>query len=205
MRREEALPIANFLIEYLAPACTRIEVAGSIRREKPEVGDIEIVAIPDLHQPRPAFGHPIVATQLDGHLSCLELGDDERIQIHTTKNGPKFKQFWVSRDCGQSWAIKVDLFLVTPPADWGVIDVIRTGPAEFSHWIVTQKFLGGGLPSGYMVKDGMVQRSDGEYIPCPEEIDFLRFCGLDWIEPKDRKPLWRPFTRSVHIHQAIKN
>ena len=42
----EVLPTATSLCEELADACDRLEIAGSIRREKKEVGDIEIVAIP---------------------------------------------------------------------------------------------------------------------------------------------------------------
>ena len=41
-----ARSIALNVKAQLAPHCSRIEIAGSVRREKPEVGDIEIVAIP---------------------------------------------------------------------------------------------------------------------------------------------------------------
>ena len=41
----EALPIAEKLKAELAPFCSRIEIAGSIRRKKPEVKDIEIVCV----------------------------------------------------------------------------------------------------------------------------------------------------------------
>lgn len=39
----EAHSIALAVLELLRPHCIRIEIAGSIRREKPEVKDIEIV------------------------------------------------------------------------------------------------------------------------------------------------------------------
>ena len=42
----EAQAIAQEVVEQLRPHCERIVVAGSIRRKKSEVGDIEIVAIP---------------------------------------------------------------------------------------------------------------------------------------------------------------
>lgn len=42
----QARAVADLLVSYLAPACERIEIAGSIRREVPEVKDIELVAIP---------------------------------------------------------------------------------------------------------------------------------------------------------------
>ena len=52
---------AEALRELLAPACARIEIAGSIRREKPKVKDVELVAVP-LPQ-RPVFGQ--VAKRFD--------------------------------------------------------------------------------------------------------------------------------------------
>ncbi len=46
MLYEQALEIAERTKALLAPHCERIEIAGSIRRKKPHVKDIEIVAIP---------------------------------------------------------------------------------------------------------------------------------------------------------------
>lgn len=42
----EARAAANRLIPLLADACERIEIAGSLRRGRAEVGDIELVALP---------------------------------------------------------------------------------------------------------------------------------------------------------------
>lgn len=41
-----ARDVAALLVEQMAPDCKRIEVAGSIRRCRLEIGDIELVAIP---------------------------------------------------------------------------------------------------------------------------------------------------------------
>ncbi len=46
MELYKTLQIAEKVKAQLAPHCERIEIAGSIRRKKPDVGDIEIVAIP---------------------------------------------------------------------------------------------------------------------------------------------------------------
>ena len=53
MKREEGMALAYAqqmavaLVELLAPACERIEVAGSVRRQKDRPNDIEIVAMPE--------------------------------------------------------------------------------------------------------------------------------------------------------------
>jgi DNA polymerase (family 10) len=44
---EDALVVADKLADVLKPFCSRVEISGSIRRMKPEVGDIDIVVIPN--------------------------------------------------------------------------------------------------------------------------------------------------------------
>lgn len=46
MELEKAKTIANTVVKALEPYCERIEVAGSIRRRKAEVKDIDLVLIP---------------------------------------------------------------------------------------------------------------------------------------------------------------
>lgn len=46
MSLAEAEELARKTVAILEPFCSRIVVAGSIRRRRPEVGDIDIVAIP---------------------------------------------------------------------------------------------------------------------------------------------------------------
>ena len=46
MEYSKAILIAEKVKAELAPHCERIEIAGSLRRKKEFVGDIEIVAIP---------------------------------------------------------------------------------------------------------------------------------------------------------------
>ncbi len=44
--RAEAIAVAKILVSVLQPHCERLIVAGSLRRRKQEVGDIEILYIP---------------------------------------------------------------------------------------------------------------------------------------------------------------
>ena len=39
--------IADGLVERLYSTCLRIEIAGSLRRQRPMVGDIELVCVPE--------------------------------------------------------------------------------------------------------------------------------------------------------------
>ena len=63
----QAQGYAEKVLEWLGPFCERIEVAGSIRRRRPEVNDVDIVVIPKVTEQRDLLGQ-VVATQ--NH--CLE-------------------------------------------------------------------------------------------------------------------------------------
>ena len=157
MKLEDALVIAERLKVDLARSCERIEIAGSIRRGKPEVKDIEIVAVPK--------------DDLFEWSLALAVGD-----ATFKKNGARYKQIILPE------GINLDFFLVRPPAQWGVIFLLRTGPAEFSQRAVTQRSKGGLLPSDCKCQDGQIWRGD-KVIPMPEEEDFLRLLGLEGFEP----------------------
>lgn len=115
---KEAKHLARRLVSDLWQYCDRIEVAGSIRRGKPEIGDIEIVAIPKYAE-TDLFGGLTGNHALDT-LVWSNIGE-------LTKGGHKYKQIALFE------GINLDLFIVTPPAQFGVIYLIRTGPAAYSH------------------------------------------------------------------------
>lgn len=56
MEHKRALLIATNLLNDLLPFCERAEIAGSVRRLKPEVKDIEIVVIPKMRKVLDMFG-----------------------------------------------------------------------------------------------------------------------------------------------------
>lgn len=48
--RTQALAVAEELVAALRPACERLEIAGSLRRGKAEVGDVEILFVPRVEE-----------------------------------------------------------------------------------------------------------------------------------------------------------
>ena len=189
--------VAEWLLEAWAPACERIEIAGSIRRGKSDPHDIEIVAVPKLEvliAERDMFADSDV-TMAERNLFDEMLAEwkDEGLRLahRLDKNGrpawgPRFKRALYGDDA-------VDIFSVLPPAQLGVIFAIRTGPAEFSHALVTSRLEGGFMPVGMQVKDGALWVSGGTgtghaKVETPEEEDFFRELGL---------PCWPPAERSL--------
>jgi len=180
VRLPVALRRAEAAMEQLAPLVERVEVVGSVRRSKPEVKDIEL-----LIEPR------MVAVDLFG-TPGPDLEPIRGLVAHwgdLAKNGRRYIQV-VDGDARER--VQWDLFLCHPPAEWGALKVIRTGPAEFSMRCVQSL-----RNHGYICRDGGVYRSrlrggelelvpSGDPIPTPTERDFLELCGLRWIEPEDR-------------------
>lgn len=185
------------IVRELAPFCQRIEVAGSIRRGKPDPHDIEILAVPDLAtvtvQVNMFETHEVQENRLDEELKVWRtLG---KIGDRLDKNGrpaygERFKRLWYLAD--REW-YALDLFSVLPPmAQWGVLFAIRTGPAEFSHLLVTSRVYGGAMLPGYRVAGGALWRLE-EMIPTPEEGKFFAALGL---------PTWPPAERSADCLRA---
>lgn len=180
MKLDEAYELARMWQEDLRPYCERIEIAGSVRRGKAEVKDIELVAAPIVNYNPDLFGNPTAAYNLlDGVIQARARIGNFVLQ----KNGERYKQLALPE------GINIDLFIVMPPAQWGVIYTIRTGPADFSHWVVTPRKHNGALPSDCKVQDGAVWRA-GEMVAMAEEGDFLDFLDLGWIKPEERVARW---------------
>src|SRR3990170_321583 len=196
MELQQARALADALAEALRPGCERISVAGSVRRGKFEVHDLEIVAIP-----RSEF---VSTGNLFGEMSELEIDhfeptlrdvlDGGRWMFdHLLKrNGPRYKRLRETRT-----GMCCDVFLATP-AGWGGALAIRTGPAEFSQALVTLALRQGKhVAGGYLIHShsklgaGCPKGSNCPLIiPTPEETDFLAALGLPWCEPRDRTAEW---------------
>lgn len=197
--RNRAEGAALDLREALAPACERIAIAGSISRQKARVKDIEILC-------QPLAGDnslPLLATAPT--LDALIDAAVQRGQIKRgDKNGPKYKQLLVRSEVihgvtGERHEIdiKVNLTVVLPPAQWGVLQILKTGPQEFSEYMKTARAQGGALPDDCVCKDGAIIRF-GAPVPMPDEQDFFTFCGLVWREP------WKRTKETVQLFREPK-
>lgn len=186
----------------LKPYCV---VGGGIRRGKADCHDIEIVAMPVQKAPPPVFGQKeIFKTYFDKAIADML---EDGILLRKVKGGDRMKQYDVNLEyfgiAPTAEPFRVEFYLCLPPSQWGVLYTIRTGPSDFSHWMVTERRKGGALPDGFICKDNVIGKRvhvesakederDGE-IPMPTEADFFQFCGLDWIEPSKREARWGSF------------
>lgn len=168
MKLAEAKAVAEQVVQRLAPFVTRAEIAGSVRRKKEHVKDIEIVAVP-VAVPDGLFGETRPGSE--------EIREVAATWGHIAKAGLKYIQVEDVMGSG----VTLDLFLVTAPASWGALYAIRTGPADFSQMLVTR--LRGRLHSCVA---GRVIGPLGEEVPTPTEESFFAACGVEWLAPEER-------------------
>jgi DNA polymerase/3'-5' exonuclease PolX len=162
--REYVLPVAQEIAGLLSMYCNRIAIAGSLRRERDSVSDIELVALPTIEYTRNLFG------EITGSHNKL----DYYLEKHTypmIKNGKKYKQF---RYAGYT----VDLFLPESPDHWGCIYLIRTGSHDFNLWLMGERQ----HKAGVRFDKGRLWR-EGVALDTQEEGDVFRELGLPFIPP----------------------
>lgn len=141
--RKVAMPLAQAeamaeqLRDNLSQYCERIVIAGSIRRQKPTIGDIELVCIPKGQVEQGGlFDAPIAQglSQLDQALSSLV---DQKVLLKGDRQGPKYKKFH-NNTIDPSRQIQLDVYITTPE-EWPVALAIRTGSSSYSQQLVVPK------------------------------------------------------------------
>jgi len=160
---EYALKIAKELVQLLKPHCERIEIAGSIRRKKAEVGDIELVVI----------SKPYLVGLFENGLASIV---NKWVKVKGDLDYIKCKYTQRILPSG----IKLDLFFANKD-NWGYVYAVRTGSADFSHQILAKSW----VRAGFKGKEGMLVRNGKEY-PAREEEDFFRMIGVAYVPPEER-------------------
>jgi DNA polymerase (family 10) len=170
-QREAAWIVAKF--DYL---CDQVVVVGSIRRQRPEVNDIDIVVVPKA--PRDENWDRI-AKELK-HAYLME-------QIN---KGPKLMRFAHRAEdrLGAVADYTVDIYRATPQT-WGILCLVRTGSKEHNVKLCNLALRRGMKLSA---AEGLLKPIDTSgalmaNIACKTEEEIFAALGLPFIEPKDRE------------------
>ena len=159
----EARAIADDAVAQLRPHCSRIEIAGPLKRGRPTIGDVEIVCLPKPFESTPLFrsGFALVVEQWEkvrGELPCR----------YTQRILP----------CG----MRLDLFMPDPNG-FGLQVAIRTGSAGWCKHVLAPAW----VRAGFHSKDGVLRTSWGAVVPTRNERVLFDRIGLPWTEPQDRE------------------
>ena len=179
-----ALATANQLVEVLAPCALRITIAGSLRREKPTVGDIEILYIPRTED-RPGADLFRCETMNLFDEKLNELLRAGTLTKRPNKNGSytwgKSNKLAVHKDT----QIPVDLF-ATSIESWFNYLVCRTGPADSNTLIATrakERYLKWSPYSPGFID---LSRKGDNIIPMTSEEQVFETVGLPFRPPRHR-------------------
>lgn len=188
MLYNQAKAIAENVAEILQPHCTVLHIAGSIRRQKETVKDIEIVALPnttftDLFKTE--------TKRTEDYLQAVQsLGE-------IIKGNPsigKYVQIWLPER-----KVMVDLFT---PADYDYyrIFAIRTGSADYAHHVIANAWLKKGwcgIPNGLRLQSECEQQKDKSWKCTTQtptfppvwqnEQDFFTWLNVEYTEPRYRE------------------
>lgn len=194
MKLEEAQPIANRILSALFPFSEdgRCHIAGSVRRGKMEVKDIEI-----MFQPKIEFNYNLLNEPVNHHrnvIACLEIQKQGKLLSGNPNDGRYCKILLPE-------GINLDLFM-PEPYDYYRMYAIRTGSADYSHKIIANAWLKKGwvgTDNGLRMANQCYQHitESGKKWICtasyptypPEwqsEEDFFQWLGIDYVEPINR-------------------
>lgn len=179
-----ARKIAERIREELAPFCEKIEIAGSIRRAREHVGDIDIVLLPRegeenaLRTRATASSSVRVLTQGRENMS-LVLANGLQVDLFFARRAQNDLAGYVPGNFGMR------LLAMTGSKEHN-IHLAKLAEAKGYHFAPYQGLMQGGRylvgPNGREYKGGHVFRGE-------DELEILRALGLGWIDPTAREVL----------------
>lgn len=167
----EANPLTFKVITLVEKHCSKLQVVGSIRRQRRVVRDLDFVAI---------------ATDRGWRniIKSLQSMLDAKKKIA----GSQILRLFVPFARGH---IQVDFYRSTPKT-WGIHELIRTGSTEHNIWLARYA-LRNRMHLEYSV--GLTDNS-GTVIASETEDEIFKTLGLEYITPAERemkggKPIWK--------------
>jgi DNA polymerase/3'-5' exonuclease PolX len=157
-----ARALAQKIAAELAPACDRIEIAGSLRRNAPQVHDIDLVVLPSGD-----------GTALNSRINELI----SRGSLTPVRAGEKIQCFIASKT-----GIQVDMY-IADQRTWPTLLLIRTGSKDHNIRLAMRaKELGMKLRAS---GDG-IEDSAGGIICMEKEEDIFALLKLAYRRPEER-------------------
>jgi DNA polymerase/3'-5' exonuclease PolX len=168
---EEADKLAKAIKAAVEAHCSQIEVAGSIRRQKPKVHDIDFVVVAKNDSDWKAINEVL-----------------RRLKAKPNCSGNQLIKAYVP--C-QNGLFQVDFYRAKPET-FGIHLLIRTGSAQHNCWLA-----GCAISKGMRLKysEGLIQ--DGKPVAGEDEKEVFEALGLPCPQPTQReivgsKPAWLP-------------
>ncbi len=184
-----ALRYIEKIVPWLSPHCERIEVAGSIRRARQVVNDIDLVCIPKVTQNKDLLGE---ATDTKNHLWEFLIDyvknhpsygkppqqGEQQVRVITGGETPGKQMIIQGPKC------QLDLWFADE-TNFAIRLLMRTGSKEHNVWLAERARQRNGHWKPY---EGLTL--SGALIPCADEKAIYHALGLEYIDPKNRERDW---------------
>jgi DNA polymerase (family 10) len=169
---DKAEKLAAKIVAALAPYCERIEIAGSIRRRRPLVNDIDIVCLPKPGDVAPLRERVLTQTS--------PITEGKEVILTRLKNGVQL-DLWLAHQP------KKDLFTTTP-TNFGSLLLCRTGSKEHNIWLVEHaKRLGLSWNPHHGVFGTCPRRGVNACLASATEEEIFAVLKLDFVPPERRE------------------
>jgi DNA polymerase (family 10) len=167
---------AGAIVEWLRPFCSRIEIAGSIRRRRPFVGDVDVVCIPHLVEKQDLLG---------GTGVVRNLVREELIAYMAKTPAAVWKSGKEPQWDGQNFLLRLpkcelDVWCANEE-NFGSRFLCRTGSREHNVWLAERAKAHGGHWEPYR---GLFMGSDRFSV---SEVCIYEALGFPFVEPGDRE------------------
>lgn len=162
---------ADRIVEILSPYCEKIEIAGSIRRQKQkDIKDVEIVCIPKQVAGPGSLLEPVRMYRHHGFAATV----DKWEKVKGDAQNGKYCQRILPGD----WPL--DIF-IADEVNFGWQLMLRTGSSDFNRYVMLEKLRINGIISidGYLTKNEKV-------IETPSEEIVFELAGMAVIPPRMR-------------------
>jgi len=160
MKFEEATPRAVLVVQTIEHLCDKIVIAGSLRRQKPDVNDIDIVLIPQT----PWYWPATIANLLRDQLG-----------MKIIQAGPELITLGFSEV-----DLPVDLYRARPET-WGVLLLIRTGSIDHNIKLCSKA-----REMGLMLSAAKGVIKEGKVIASRTEQEIFKALEMEYVPPEKR-------------------
>lgn len=195
MNLATAQQYATQILAWLKPFCERIEIAGSVRRQRPICNDIDLVVIPKFSAPSTdLFGSAAGARTNHLHAMLVNYVHDARQSACAHPDAETLPR-WQSGETNPEGAnfilqlprCQLDIYVATQ-ANWGSKLLQRTGSKEHNIWLASRAQRHG---CRWELDRGIVEIGSADHIgTCvgAREEDIYGFLNLRFIPPANREP-----------------
>lgn len=191
---EKALRVAEFLYDAWRLSPRECVVVGSVRRGRPDVGDLEILA-PLEPRGDDTLCRVVQATMEPDSASLFAASGSRDRYLGRVERGLK-PGFLAASLVVRPWGIEIPVQIYRyEPENLGWMLIERTGPADFGRWFLGQWKKAWGIPAGEHGRPASIDNhlvdAQGRRVPVPTEADAFRMIRSVEIPPRDRDAVAR--------------